>query len=85
MQRRSFLLASAAAPMLGAAPSGDTGSKVEFEIKRLKLRHTWTTVMSSSDYRDTFFLKLTRDGVTGVGEAPPSSVTKRALKWRRKP
>ena len=71
MQRRSFLLASAAAPMFGAATSSGTGSKVEFDIKRLKLRHTWTTVMSSSDYRDTFFLKLTRDGITGVGEGAP--------------
>jgi L-alanine-DL-glutamate epimerase-like enolase superfamily enzyme len=71
MQRRSFLLASAAAPMFGAAPASDAGSKVEFDIRRLKLRHTWTTVMSSSDYRDTFFLKLTRDGVTGVGEGAP--------------
>jgi L-alanine-DL-glutamate epimerase-like enolase superfamily enzyme len=71
MQRRSFLLASAAAPMFGAAQSSDAGSKVEFEIKRLKLRHTWTTVMSSSDYRDTFFVKLARDGVTGVGEGAP--------------
>jgi L-Ala-D/L-Glu epimerase len=71
MHRRSFLLASAAAPMFGAAPSADAGSKVEFEIKRLKLRHTWTTVMSSSDYRDTLFVKLTRDGITGAGEGAP--------------
>jgi len=71
MKRRSFLLASAAAPAAFAGPSAAARSKVEFEIKRLKLRHTWTTVMSSSDYRDTFFLKLTRDGVTGVGEGAP--------------
>jgi L-alanine-DL-glutamate epimerase-like enolase superfamily enzyme len=71
MQRRNFLLASAAAPMFGAAPASDAGSKFEFEIKRLKLRHTWTTVMSSSDYRDTLFVKLTRDGITGVGEGAP--------------
>jgi len=74
MQRRSFLMTSAALPAAaglarGAAP--DKHSKVDFEIRRLKLRHTWTTVMSSSDYRDTFFVKLTRDGITGIGEGAP--------------
>jgi L-alanine-DL-glutamate epimerase-like enolase superfamily enzyme len=71
MHRRSFLLASAAAPMAVAAPSSGAGSSIEFDIKRLNLRHTWTTVMSSSDYRDTFFVKLTRNGITGVGEGAP--------------
>jgi L-Ala-D/L-Glu epimerase len=71
MRRRSFLLASAAAPMAVAAPSSGAGSRIEFDIKRLKLRHTWTTVMSSSDYRDTCFVKLTRDGATGIGEGAP--------------
>jgi len=41
------------------------------EIVRLKLRHTWTTTMSSSDYRDNLHLRLTRDGVTGLGEGAP--------------
>jgi len=71
MHRRNFLLTSAAAPLAMGAASADARSKVEFDIKRLKLRHTWTTVMSSSDYRDTFFVKLTRDGITGVGEGAP--------------
>jgi L-alanine-DL-glutamate epimerase-like enolase superfamily enzyme len=71
MHRRSFLLASAAAPIASSAKSAAQVSKIEFDIKRLNLRHTWTTVMSSSDYRDTFFVKLTRDGITGVGEGAP--------------
>ena len=50
----------------GAAPEG-----LETEIVRLRLRHTWTTTMSSSEYRDTLHLRLTRDGVTGVGEGAP--------------
>lgn len=71
MHRRSFILASAAAPMTSAANSAANVSKLAYDIKRLNLRHTWTTVMSSSDYRDTFFVKLTRDGITGIGEGAP--------------
>jgi len=43
----------------------------ETSITRLKLRHTWTTTMSSSEYRDTIQVRLTSDGVTGVGEGAP--------------
>ena len=50
----------------GTAPDG-----LETEVVRLRLRHTWTTTMSSSEYRDTLHLRLTRDGVTGVGEGAP--------------
>ena len=35
------------------------------------LRHTWTTTMSSSAYRDTLQVRLIRDGVTGHGEGAP--------------
>jgi len=54
-----------AAPVLAGAPT------IESKVVRLKLRHTWTTVMSSSDYRDTVHLRYTREGVTGVGEGAP--------------
>ena len=53
----------------GAQSSGTT--KFESQIRRLKLRHTWTTTMSSSEFRDTLFVNLTREGVTGVGEGAP--------------
>ena len=43
----------------------------EANVTRLKLRHTWTTTMSSSEYRDTIQVHLTSDGVTGVGEGAP--------------
>src|SRR6185312_6091483 len=33
--------------------------------------HTWTTTMSSSQYRDTIYLRYTRDGITGHGEGAP--------------
>jgi len=55
-----------AAPVLAGAPS-----TIESKIVRLKLLHTWTTVMSSSDYRDTVHLHYRREGITGVGEGAP--------------
>lgn len=55
-----------AGPLLGGAPS-----QIESKVVRLKLLHTWTTVMSSSEYRDTVHLRYTREGITGVGEGAP--------------
>lgn len=55
-------------PMLAAESSGCVW---ETSVTRLNLRHTWTTTMSSSGYRDTIHVRLTRDGVTGVGEGAP--------------
>ena len=46
-------------------------ARIELEIKRLALRHTWTTTMSSSDFRDTLHFRYTRDGITGHGEGAP--------------
>ncbi len=46
-------------------------ARLETEIVRLNLKHTWTTTMSSSEYRDVAFARYTRDGVTGVGEGAP--------------
>ena len=53
------------------AASETSGSTIETSVVRLKLRHTWTTTMSSSDYRDTLQLRLSSGGVTGVGEGAP--------------
>jgi L-alanine-DL-glutamate epimerase-like enolase superfamily enzyme len=44
---------------------------LQTEIVRLKLRHTWTTTMSSSEYRDTLYVRFIREGVTGHGEGAP--------------
>jgi L-Ala-D/L-Glu epimerase len=55
-----------AAPFLAGA-----AATIEAKVVRLKLRHTWTTVMSSSEYRDTIHLHYTREGITGVGEGAP--------------
>jgi L-alanine-DL-glutamate epimerase-like enolase superfamily enzyme len=59
-------------PAPAAAPLRSTGpATVETEIIRLRLRHTWTTTMSSSDYRDTLHVRYGKDGLTGLGEGAP--------------
>jgi L-alanine-DL-glutamate epimerase-like enolase superfamily enzyme len=62
--------AAAVVPAGTSAPAKDEAT-VESKIVRLKLRHTWTTVMSSSDYRDTVHVRYTSNGITGVGEGAP--------------
>lgn len=60
--------------MLGGSAAAETPSGAgewETSVVRLKLRHTWTTTMSSSEFRDTLHAKFTRDGVTGYGEGAP--------------
>ena len=70
MNRRDLFRGALAAPALAAPPPGP-GTRLETEIVRLKLRHTWTTVMSSSDYRDTLHVRYTSGGITGRGEGAP--------------
>lgn len=66
MLRRAFLASTSAA--LAAVP---TRARVTPSTVRLNLRHTWTTVMSSSEYRDTFHLRYERNGISGIGEGAP--------------
>jgi L-alanine-DL-glutamate epimerase-like enolase superfamily enzyme len=69
MNRREWLQAVGAA---AAAPvAGTSGAVVETSVVRLRLRHAWTTVMSSSDYRDNLHLRYSRDGIAALGEAAP--------------
>jgi L-alanine-DL-glutamate epimerase-like enolase superfamily enzyme len=63
LERRTGVMESQAG---SAAPT-----TLATEIVRLKLKHTWTTTMSSSEYRDNLHLRFTRDGVTGLGEGAP--------------
>jgi L-alanine-DL-glutamate epimerase-like enolase superfamily enzyme len=59
-------------PLLAAAPArAAAAARLTTSVRRLTLKHTWTTVMSSSDYRDTFFVEYERDGRTGTGEGAP--------------
>ena len=80
MNRRQWLQASGgigagmAFAKLGDMPAWAAAAATcnwETSVKRLKLRHTWTTTMSSSAYRDTIFVTVENDGVTGVGEGAP--------------
>jgi L-alanine-DL-glutamate epimerase-like enolase superfamily enzyme len=80
MNRREWLIGAGVAgagaampkamrPLEKAVSGGQT--EVKTELKRLMLRHTWTTTMSSSAYRDTVHVQYTRDGITGIGEGAP--------------
>jgi L-alanine-DL-glutamate epimerase-like enolase superfamily enzyme len=77
MNRRDWLKTASAAGAAAALPleslgmPGNGPARVEMEIKRLNLRHTWTTTMSSSTYRDTLHVRYVRDGITGYGEGAP--------------
>jgi L-Ala-D/L-Glu epimerase len=54
------------------SPSHGSGpARIETEIVRLNLKHTWTTTMSASAFRETILLRYTRDGITGYGEGAP--------------
>ena len=73
MNRRKFLKTASAAPAAGAvalaAPAAN--ATLATRIVRLNLRHTWTTTMSSSAYRDTLHTTFVRGGITGHGEGAP--------------
>jgi L-alanine-DL-glutamate epimerase-like enolase superfamily enzyme len=71
MNRRTFVGSAAAAWPLGRLAAAAGGTVLETRIVRLNLRHTWTTTMSSSAYRDTLHVSYTRDGITGHGEGAP--------------
>src|SRR5947207_2852433 len=72
MNRRDFVrtgaMASAASATGGAAAAPPSFTT---KIVRLNLQHTWTTTMSSSQYRDTLHTAYARDGITGHGEGAP--------------
>jgi L-alanine-DL-glutamate epimerase-like enolase superfamily enzyme len=80
MNRRDLLKAAGAVGVGAAMPATMFAAKastvggnavVKTELKRLMLRHTWTTTMSSSAYRDTVHVQYERDGITGIGEGAP--------------
>ncbi|HYA55304.1 MAG TPA: hypothetical protein VED22_00765, partial [Nitrososphaerales archaeon] len=50
---------------------GEGSASFAAKVVRLNLRHTWTTTMSSSSYRDTLQVNYGRDGITGYGEGAP--------------
>jgi L-Ala-D/L-Glu epimerase len=77
MNRRDcFKLATTAAmssliPINLRSAHAEEPATIECSLKRLNLRHTWTTTMSSSQFRETVQLKYSRDGIAGYGEGAP--------------
>jgi L-alanine-DL-glutamate epimerase-like enolase superfamily enzyme len=71
MNRRRFMQATATAPAATAFAATGAPPTLAAKIVRLNLQHTWTTTMSSSQYRDTLHVAYTRDGITGRGEGAP--------------
>lgn len=71
MNRRKFVKAAAASPAAAAWGAPASPPSLTAKIVRLNLQHTWTTTMSSSQYRDTLHLAYSRDGITGHGEGAP--------------
>src|SRR3982751_2011721 len=76
VNRRNFLktvyTAAASAVLRDAVAAPEAGSAtLTSKIVRLNLQHTWTTTMSSSQYRDTLHTTFTRAGITGHGEGAP--------------
>ena len=80
MNRRNYLkLATAAAALPLEALRMNAATKIDAtasaaltcRLQRLNLHHTWTTTMSSSDYRETVLVEYSRDGITGYGEGAP--------------
>lgn len=72
MNRRNWLATVAAAGASGMPAKAAPGpSSLDARVVRLKLRHTWTTVMSSSQHRDNVYVSFTARGVTGHGEGAP--------------
>ena len=74
MNRRTFFQSAAGVPAalsLQAASGASPGATFDTRVVRLNLRHTWTTTMSSSEFRDTLHVAYTRDGIIGHGEGAP--------------
>ena len=72
MNRRNWIKTMAAIPAaLKAAPPPTPEKSLETETVRLKTKHTWTTTMSSSDYRDVLYVRWISAGITGRGEGAP--------------
>jgi L-Ala-D/L-Glu epimerase len=72
MNRRSFVKTAAASPLAASAIAAPAAApSFQTKIMRVNLRHTWTTTMSSSAYRDTLYASYARDGLTGHGEGAP--------------
>jgi L-alanine-DL-glutamate epimerase-like enolase superfamily enzyme len=82
MNRREWARTFGAAALLPLPARA--ASQLTTEIVRVKLRHTWTTTMSSSEFRDTLHLAFTSGGITGHGEGAPIVRYKESAESARK-
>jgi len=53
---------------LAALPALAADAQVSAQVQKLQLKHTWTTVMSSSTHRDVLYTTIRQDGIAGRGE-----------------
>lgn len=84
MTRRELIPASAAVLAAASLNAATASSSVTPSITRLNLKHTWTTVMSSSDFRDTLQLEYRSGGIVGHGEGAPIVRYKESAESARK-
>jgi L-alanine-DL-glutamate epimerase-like enolase superfamily enzyme len=45
---------------------------LEIKVKKLQLKNTWTIARNSSNVKENVFVKISRDGIEGIGEAAPN-------------
>jgi L-alanine-DL-glutamate epimerase-like enolase superfamily enzyme len=67
MTRRDCLALGLSPVLAAAAPAATISAR----SLRLDLVNTWTTVMSSSTYRETLGVSVSSGGITGLGEGAP--------------
>jgi len=46
--------------------------KLDYRIIKLNLKHTWTIARNSTNFKNNVFVRITCDGVSGMGEAAPN-------------
>lgn len=68
MTRRQSLALAVSPALAAAAPPSPA---ISARTMRLELVNTWTTVMSSSTFRETLGVSVTGGGITGFGEGAP--------------
>jgi L-alanine-DL-glutamate epimerase-like enolase superfamily enzyme len=73
MNRREWFGLAGAAALTPRLEGAAAPASVTTEITRLKLKHQWTTVMSSSAFRDTLRVQYRAENITGIGEGAPIS------------
>jgi len=67
----AFAGVGAAAGSEGGRRAPDATRAFATETVRIRLRHTWTTTMSSSEYRDVLYAHYEAEGERGIGEGAP--------------